>query len=84
MGDLLAGARLAQGGTGARHDGHAALGAEAAAGGSFAALGIPREAWTAALAGLTLAAFEDPSGRTNPRMPMLAELTQLLEAGYGA
>ena len=51
---------------------------------SFAALGIPRAAWTGALAELTLAAFEDPSGRTNPRMPMLAELTGLLEAGYGA
>ena len=29
-----------------------------------------------------LAAFEDPSLRTNPRMPLLHELTGLLEAGY--
>ena len=31
---------------------------------------------------LCRAAFADPSGRTNPRMPMLAELAELLEAGY--
>ena len=35
-----------------------------------------------ALPGLCRAAFADPSGRTNPRMPMLAELAELLEAGY--
>jgi alcohol dehydrogenase class IV len=35
------------------------------------------------LAELTRGAFEDPSGQTNPRMPMLAELTGLLEAAYG-
>jgi acetaldehyde dehydrogenase/alcohol dehydrogenase len=50
---------------------------------SFAALGIGREDWAAALPELTRAAFEDPSGRTNPRMPMLAELTGLFDAAYG-
>jgi len=50
---------------------------------SFAALGIGRADWDAALPELTQAAFADPSGRTNPRMPMLAELTGLLEAAYG-
>jgi acetaldehyde dehydrogenase/alcohol dehydrogenase len=50
---------------------------------SFAALGIGREDWDAALPELTRAAFEDPSGRTNPRMPMLAELTGLFDAAYG-
>jgi acetaldehyde dehydrogenase/alcohol dehydrogenase len=44
---------------------------------------MPREEFERAVPDLTRAAFEDPSGRTNPRMPMLAELTALLEAGYG-
>ena len=39
---------------------------------------------TAALPDLCRAAFADPSGRTNPRMPLLSELRQLLEAGYGS
>jgi acetaldehyde dehydrogenase/alcohol dehydrogenase len=51
---------------------------------SFAAHGIPRDDYTAALPELTEAAFVDPSGRTNPRMPLLAELTGLLEAAYSA
>jgi len=29
-----------------------------------------------------MAAFEDLSNRTNPRMPMISEITALLEAGY--
>ena len=45
-------------------------------------LGIAPGPGPAALPGLCRAAFADPSGRTNPRMPMLAELTELLEAGY--
>lgn len=58
----------------------------------LAAVGIPRSlrehgiderAWTAALPELGRAAFADPSGRTNPRMPLLTELAALLEAGYG-
>jgi acetaldehyde dehydrogenase/alcohol dehydrogenase len=47
-------------------------------------LGIGRDPFGAALGDLRRAAFEDPSGRTNPRMPMLAEIGALLEAGYGA
>ena len=39
--------------------------------------------FAAALPALRRAAFEDPSGRTNPRMPMLSELEELLQAGYG-
>ncbi len=50
---------------------------------SFAETGIVRQEWDAAVPGLCGAAFADPSGRTNPRMPMLAELAELLEAGYG-
>ena len=49
---------------------------------SLEELGIAPETWTDALPGLCRAAFADPSGRTNPRMPMLAELTELLQAGY--
>jgi acetaldehyde dehydrogenase / alcohol dehydrogenase len=45
--------------------------------------GIARDEFERALPDLCRAAFEDPSGRTNPRMPMLAELADLLEAGYG-
>jgi acetaldehyde dehydrogenase/alcohol dehydrogenase len=50
---------------------------------SLAAVGIPRATWAASLGDLTRAAFEDVSGRTNPRMPMLGEMMGLLEAGYG-
>jgi acetaldehyde dehydrogenase/alcohol dehydrogenase len=50
---------------------------------SFAAMGIAREDWDASVPDLCRAAFADPSGRTNPRMPMLVELAELLEAGYG-
>ena len=45
--------------------------------------GIAPRDWTNALPSLCRSAFADPSGRTNPRMPMLTELTELLEAGYG-
>jgi acetaldehyde dehydrogenase/alcohol dehydrogenase len=45
---------------------------------------VEREAWAAALPDLCRAAFADPSGRTNPRMPLLSELRELLEAGYGS
>ena len=45
-------------------------------------------AWTAqefeaALPELAKAAFADPSIRTNPRMPLIRELIELLRAGYG-
>jgi acetaldehyde dehydrogenase/alcohol dehydrogenase len=51
---------------------------------SLSEVGVPRDEFERALPDLCRAAFEDPSGRTNPRMPMLAELTALLEAGCGA
>jgi hypothetical protein len=31
---------------------------------------------------LARTAFEDPSIRTNPRIPLVRELVELLEAGY--
>jgi acetaldehyde dehydrogenase/alcohol dehydrogenase len=51
---------------------------------SLAQCGIGRGKWEAALPDLCRAAFADPSGRTNPRMPMIAEVAELLEAGYGS
>jgi acetaldehyde dehydrogenase/alcohol dehydrogenase len=50
---------------------------------SLGELGVARPDWDAAQPGLCRAAFADPSGRTNPRMPMIAELAELLGAGYG-
>ncbi len=49
---------------------------------SLAAMGIPRDEFDAALGDLAIAAFADPSVRTNPRIPLVAELTGLLVAGY--
>ena len=49
---------------------------------SLAELGIPREEFEAALPDLARAAFTDPSVRTNPRIPLVAELLELLRAGY--
>jgi acetaldehyde dehydrogenase/alcohol dehydrogenase len=49
---------------------------------SLAELGIARGEFEAALPELADAAFADPSLRTNPRMPMVAELLALLEAGW--
>ena len=48
----------------------------------LAELGIDRGEFDAALPELADAAFADPSLRTNPRMPLIAELVALLEAGY--
>ena len=42
----------------------------------------PREEFEAALPDLARAAFADPSVRTNPRIPLVAELVELLRAGY--
>ena len=50
--------------------------------GSLTDAGIPVDAWSAAVPELCRAAFADPSGRTNPRMPLLAELHDLLQAGF--
>jgi acetaldehyde dehydrogenase/alcohol dehydrogenase len=49
---------------------------------SLAAAGVAEAEFEAALPELALAAFEDPSLRTNPRMPLLAELTALLRAAF--
>jgi acetaldehyde dehydrogenase / alcohol dehydrogenase len=46
-------------------------------------LGIERAEFDAALPELADAAFADPSLRTNPRMPLVSELVELLQAGYG-
>jgi acetaldehyde dehydrogenase / alcohol dehydrogenase len=50
---------------------------------SLAAAGIPRAEFDAALPDLARAAFSDPSIRTNPRIPLLREIIELLQAGYG-
>jgi len=44
--------------------------------------GVGRDEFEAALPDLARAAFEDPSIRTNPRIPLVRELTELLEAGF--
>ena len=49
---------------------------------SLAAAGIARADFEAALPELARAAFEDPSLRTNPRMPLLREIVELLEAAW--
>jgi acetaldehyde dehydrogenase/alcohol dehydrogenase len=49
---------------------------------SLAAAGIERGAFEAALPELARATFEDASLRTNPRMPLLREIVDLLEAGW--
>lgn len=49
---------------------------------SLAACGIERREFEAALPELARAAFEDPSLRTNPRMPLVRELVELLEAAW--
>jgi acetaldehyde dehydrogenase/alcohol dehydrogenase len=49
---------------------------------SLAEAGVPRDEFEAALPDLARAAFMDPSVRTNPRIPMVSELLDLLRAGY--
>ncbi len=49
---------------------------------SLQELGIARDQFDEALPGLVEAAFADPSSRTNPRIPMVAEIRDLLEAGW--
>jgi acetaldehyde dehydrogenase / alcohol dehydrogenase len=49
---------------------------------SLAEVGISESDFEAALPELAEAALMDPSLRTNPRMPMVAELIDLLRAGY--
>jgi acetaldehyde dehydrogenase/alcohol dehydrogenase len=50
---------------------------------SLAAAGVSRADFDAALPDLAKAAFMDPSIRTNPRIPMVKEIIELLQAGYG-
>jgi len=49
---------------------------------SIAELGISREEFERALPELATIAFEDPSGRSNPRMPLMTELVELFWKAY--
>ena len=49
---------------------------------SLADAGVPEAEFRAALPEVARAAFEDPALRTNPRMPLVAELVGLLEAAW--
>jgi acetaldehyde dehydrogenase/alcohol dehydrogenase len=49
---------------------------------TLADCGVTREQFKEALPELAKAAFADPSIRTNPRIPMIREVIELLEAGY--
>jgi len=49
---------------------------------TLAEAGVDEAQFHAALPDLARNAFSDPSIRTNPRMPLLREVTELLEAGY--
>jgi acetaldehyde dehydrogenase/alcohol dehydrogenase len=49
---------------------------------TLAAVGVDAAEFEAAIPDLVRAAFADPSIRTNPRMPMLRELEQLLRVAY--
>lgn len=46
---------------------------------SLRAFGVDEQEFPAALA---MTAFEDLSHRTNPRMPLVSEITTLLRLGY--
>ncbi len=49
---------------------------------SIADLGISREEFERAMPELTRIAFDDPSWRTNPRMPLMSELADLFWKAY--
>ncbi len=49
---------------------------------SIAALGISREKFESAIPQLAATAFEDPSWRSNPRMPLMTELVDLFWKAY--
>jgi acetaldehyde dehydrogenase/alcohol dehydrogenase len=49
---------------------------------SLEGAGVPRAEFEEALPELARAAFMDPSLRTNPRIPLVSELVDLLRAGY--
>ena len=49
---------------------------------SIADLGIPRDEFERALPEMVKAAFDDPSWRSNPRMPLMQELVELFWKAY--
>jgi acetaldehyde dehydrogenase/alcohol dehydrogenase len=49
---------------------------------SLRAIGIPEQEFEAVLPELAMDAFTDLSNRTNPRMPLVSEITELLRLGY--
>jgi acetaldehyde dehydrogenase/alcohol dehydrogenase len=49
---------------------------------SIADLGISREEFERAMPDLTRLAFDDPSWRSNPRMPLISELAELFWKAY--
>ncbi len=49
---------------------------------SIAALGISKEEFERAVPDLARIAFDDPSGRSNPRMPLMTELVELFWQAY--
>jgi acetaldehyde dehydrogenase/alcohol dehydrogenase len=49
---------------------------------SIAELGIPKQEFERAVPELAKTAFDDPSWRSNPRMPLMAELAELLWNAY--
>jgi len=49
---------------------------------SIADLGIGKEEFERAMPDLVKSAFDDPSWRTNPRMPLLSELADLFWSAY--
>ncbi len=49
---------------------------------SIADLGISKEEFERAIPDLAKAAYDDPSWRSNPRMPLMSELVELLRTAY--
>ncbi|GAY17394.1 bifunctional acetaldehyde-CoA/alcohol dehydrogenase [Mycobacterium sp. shizuoka-1] len=45
-------------------------------------IGVAEDKFLAALPALAMTAFEDLSNRTNPRMPLVSEITDLLKLGF--
>jgi acetaldehyde dehydrogenase/alcohol dehydrogenase len=44
--------------------------------------GVSEAEFAEALPSLAMTAFQDLSNRTNPRMPLVSEITELLTAGF--
>ena len=49
---------------------------------SIAEMGISKEEFEAAMPDLAKIAFDDPSWRSNPRMPLVSELIELFWSAY--